>query len=271
MTVDVPVLTSFGDIGDFIGDSLVSPAQLILAIQLTPTNWAGILSAIQTAGENVTLDLTLCQGSSGAGAGLSATGVFDPDSANTIGKTFISTLILPDAATSIIGATTGMPTFDHFANLSTIEARFVTDVGDFAFVGCPLQSVNLPRAIMIGDNAFESCTSLANLNILAITTFGERVFQSTGTQTLAITMGYTAPSVGPETFAMVPGKIITVNVPAGATSYGVLPVSIIGPHDPPPNEWGYGFRSRGWDASATPSILTGLDNEFITLVIQALP
>jgi hypothetical protein len=266
MTVDTPVLTNISQIIAFIDASVTPTVPLVLAIPLNPTSWTGIISAIQTAGQDVNLDLTLCQLSGG---------VFDPDPADfsAVGKSRIIELTLPDAATSIIGTLGAVvPTFVGFDSLQTVIARNVIDVGDFAFVGRSLlHSVELPHATIIGDNAFQSCTSLANLYIPAITTFGARVFESTGTQALNITMGFTAPSVLEQTFDMAGnGKTITVNVPTVATGYGALPVSISGPYSGTP-AWGYGFRSFGWIASATPPMQGGGDNEFVNLVIQALP
>jgi hypothetical protein len=76
-------------------------------------------------------------------------------------------------------------------------------------------------------------------------TIGDYAFSSTGNQTLAVTLGPTAPTLGRNMFSGVSAaKTVTVTVPSGATGYGSTPGNTADVC------WGNGFRGGGWTGSA---------------------
>jgi hypothetical protein len=125
----------------------------------------------------------------------------------------------------------------------TITLSGITTVGPFAFQDCDgLVSVDLPNATSIGDFAFDGCVP------------------NTGSTTLTVILGSTAPMLGSSMFSNVnTPKTITVKVPAGATGYGSSPANTTA------NTWGNGFRGGGWNGTAMTG---GQVNANVNLILE---
>jgi hypothetical protein len=178
-------------LAEFVGEGIsANPLPLPVSIELSSTgsdNWTALLSALQTAGEYVDLNLS--------GSTMSGTN-FNPGSAT--GQQWIVCLTLPDAATSIAGGSESAPTFGSFSNLQEITGAKITSIGQFAFMNrTTLSSVNFPKATAIGQRAFENtgmstvylpaatsidygafraCNSLKSANLPALTTISQHTF-----------------------------------------------------------------------------------------------
>jgi hypothetical protein len=161
-----------GITGAYDGSGADRPIPLPVTISL-PDDWAGILSAIQTAGKYVALDLSAC----------TMTGAeFDPDAVDTdanrvAAKGKIVSLILPDAAAGIKAGTSSNPTFKNFTGLKSVTGAHVTSIGDYAFYQrITLATVSLPAATTIGEGAFGHCTTLTTVSLPAATTIRNGAF-----------------------------------------------------------------------------------------------
>jgi uncharacterized repeat protein (TIGR02543 family) len=159
----------------------------------------------------------------------------------------------------------------------TVTLNTVTAIDDGAFYSCTgLQSVSFPQVTSIGDMAFYRCTGLQSLNIPKATSIGMFAFAYTGTATLSITMGPTAPTLDSEIFSYATSaKTVTVKVPSGATGYSPAPspftgsaVTVSGTNTDA--NWGNGFRGGGWDGTTWDSYLGGPENinQNISLIIE---
>jgi hypothetical protein len=152
--------------------SLSDPVPLEVSLDLAGGGWAALLSAIDTAGKYVALDLSACT--------MSGT-EFDPQPGpGDAGESRIVSLVLPGTATSIAaGADTSNPAFKHFAALTELNAAAVETVGGYAFWGCTsLGSVSLPRAVTIADAAFSGCSSLSSISLPRAVTIADAAFAS---------------------------------------------------------------------------------------------
>ena len=164
---------------------------LALELQLNQANWLAILSALNTAGKFVSLDLSTCTRSgSSSGGGLRSGGGFDPMNTSETGKAKIAYLTLPTVATGIVGggydSGRTYSAFGYFAALRTVSGTGVTSIGDWAFWACTaLTNVNFPAAATIGTQAFFSCTALTSVNFPAVTTIGQTAFWDCGALTSA--------------------------------------------------------------------------------------
>jgi hypothetical protein len=167
----------------------------------------------------------------------------------------------------------GSYAFGSCTNLTSVNFPAATDIGDYAFDSCTnLTSVNFPAATDIGSQAFDSCTSLASMSFPQATFIGYGAF-STGTTTLTIILGSSAPTLRNGIFKEVWGsKTVTVKVPSGATGYGTIPNTYSGTDTT--KNWGNGFRGGGWDWNG--SEFTTINNQtsgpyinsYITLYVQ---
>jgi hypothetical protein len=185
--------------------------------QLSADNWNGIISAIETEGRYVVLDLSACtKGTHTTGAGLYSDGTFAPNGASdktqlaqaetSPGKAMIVELVLPDQATKIAEGESKGGAFLNFLSLTKItgsniteigknaffmdpggatpnlaEAQFpkVTTLGEAAFRYCyKLSSVSFPEAETIGNNVFGYCTTLTSVSLPKAKTLGNSVFAS---------------------------------------------------------------------------------------------
>jgi hypothetical protein len=164
--------------------------------------------------------------------------------------------------------TIGQSAFYGCTDLFTVDLPKVVTIGNYAFYGCTdLATVDLPKATTIGDAAFEDCTALTTVDLSAATQIGQLAFRNTGTTTLTITLGTTAPALGTGMFnGVTTPKNVTVEVPSGATGYGTVPGTYTGSDTT--NNWGNAFRGMGWDGSSYQS---GTVNSNISLTIKNLP
>jgi hypothetical protein len=269
------------DIGACLGSApqagtAADPVLLPLAINLSGGGWTGLLTAINTAGKFVALDLTNCT---------MAGTEFDPGTANT-GEGKIVTLTLPNMAKSVRAGTSSNPTFKHFSALAEVRGAAILSIDDYAFAACAalasvsfpaattignvafaccaaLTAVSFPAATTIGDDAFAYCAALATVNLPAATTIGDfafsglagltsvnlpaatnigkAAFADTGSQALTVTLGAVVPTPGVDMFmgVTVP-KTVTVKVPDNENWRGKAgTLSGAGAH------WGNGFRGGG--------------------------
>jgi uncharacterized repeat protein (TIGR02543 family) len=193
-------LTSAADIGAYLvyadgGDSAADPITLPpvhITLADGTNGWTALLTAISGANKFVALDLSAC----GMDGMTTTEGEFDPKPAITTGKNKIVSLVLPDAATSIRGGTSGNPTFKGFS-VQSVTGNKVETIGGYAFSGnSGLTTLNLPSAISIDRYAFNN----------------------TGTKTLTITLGSTAPTLGGWLFNGAGAKTVNVRVPTAASS-----------------------------------------------------
>jgi hypothetical protein len=149
------------------GNSAANPVSLTLNLDLA-SDWVDLLSVIQAAGKYVALDLSAC----------TMTGTeFDPGAANTGEKKIVS-LVLPDMATYIKGASSfTASTFKNFTALTSVSGSGITNIDDNAFSHCDaLRAVNFLKATSIGDYAFLSCEALATVNLPLATYIGFNAF-----------------------------------------------------------------------------------------------
>jgi hypothetical protein len=152
------------------GNSAANPIFLPVRLNLAGTGWTDLLSAIQTAGKYVALDLSAC-----TMTGITPAGEFDPGAANT-GEGKIVSLVLPDTAKSVKAGTNSNPTFKNFTALTSVAAAGVQTVGNYAFAFCTaLETLSLPAAVTIGEYAFYD-TSLSTLSLPAAKTIGGDAF-----------------------------------------------------------------------------------------------
>jgi uncharacterized repeat protein (TIGR02543 family) len=160
------------------GNSADNPVPLEAAFNLT-TYWQKVLSAIQTEGKYVSLDLTAC-----AMANMTdTTGEFDPGAANT-GENLIVSLVLPDAATKIVYSSPGA--FRYFTSLKTVKGSAVTTISYYAFSGCAaLTTADFPLVTSISNGAFSGCAALTTANFPLVTSIGDRAFSDCAALTTA--------------------------------------------------------------------------------------
>ena len=63
-------------------------------------------------------------------------------------------------------------------SITEIEDSSITQIGDYAFAGCPnLSSISFPACVSIGNNAFMECSSLISVNFPMCTSIGKSVFK----------------------------------------------------------------------------------------------
>jgi uncharacterized repeat protein (TIGR02543 family) len=180
-------LSSLPDDGTTAADPIILPP--ISGVNLADGGWAALLTAIQTAGKYVDLDLSACTGMT----------EFDPGKTNN-GEKFIVSLVLPDTATSVKPYVWNNPTFKNFTSLKSVTGQNVqtiigesifrdctsletvsfptaTTIGEAAFYQCTsLETVSIPKAINIGYNAFSGCTALKEVSFPEVTSIGYSAF-----------------------------------------------------------------------------------------------
>jgi hypothetical protein len=214
-------LPSDTNIGNYLNGktgSASAPVFLPLDINLSGSGWTDLLSAINTAGDYVALDLSACDIS-----GMTGTeGEFAPGVGTTgVGK--IVSLVLPGGATSVKAGSWSDPTFENFSALTSVTGTGIESVGGFAFYECTsLETLSLPAATSIGEYAFYGRTGLETLSLPAATSIGEIAFAGCiGLETVSLPA---ATSIGNNAF----GGCIdlrSVSLPASLTSIGVNPFS----------------------------------------------
>jgi hypothetical protein len=186
-----------------------SPVSLHLDLPLDGAAWGGLLGAIASAGKTVDLNLSACTGS-GSGAGLRGDGTFDPDSGVTTGKSYVASLVLPDAATSIANG----PTFNGFSALKSISGARITAIGSGSGYSTSLTTISLPEGVtIIGYDAFYNCTSLATISLPAgVTTIDVRAFCNC-TSLTTISLPASLTTVGSAAFGYCK-SLATISLPA---------------------------------------------------------
>jgi len=132
--------------------------------------WLAILTAINSAGKYVDLDLS----------GFTAMGTeFSPDPTIQIGKNYIISIALPDIATNIVNGTSSVPTFRYFSNLKSFSGLNLDMIGEHVFRQImSLNMTSLPESITyIGSNTFSHCQNLALTSLPAgLTYLGSNAF-----------------------------------------------------------------------------------------------
>jgi hypothetical protein len=244
------------------GTSAATPVSLSVSLNLADSEngWTSLLSAIDSAGKYVALDLSACTGNA----------QFDPGTAST-GKDRIVSLVLPNAATSIKDGPhsggSGYSTFRYFTALKSVSGANVETVGEAAFFACAaLTTVSLPAATSIGDTAFFVCDALTTVSLPKATSIGQQAFDECAALT-TVTLGATAPTLGYYMFHHITtAKTVTVKVPSGAAGYGTVPATYSGSTNTTAN-WGNGFRGGGWNGSAFINGASDI-NTNITVVVQ---
>ena len=176
---NVDPLTSVVDVNNYLavqtgGDNNENPVRLPVAFDLgnmtSPSNgWKNLLTAINTAGKYVALDLSGCT--------MSGT-VFNPDYTFSTGKNLIVSIVLPDVAESTADGEFEQFTFKDFIYLKTAKGAKILTIGKYAFgYSCyNLVSVEFPKATTIGEVAFAYCQKLTSVNMEAVTTIGTVAF-----------------------------------------------------------------------------------------------
>ena len=162
--------------------------------------------------------------------------------------------------------------FEGCTALQSVNFPQVTSISSDAFGGCTsLQSAGFPQVTTIGNRAFSRCTDLQSLNIPKVTRIFGYAFSSTGTATLSITMGPTAPTLGENIFyGVTSAKTVMVNIPSGATGYTPFngsTVTVSGTNTAA--NWANGFRGGSWNGTTWESWggTSGI-NQDISVVIE---
>jgi uncharacterized ParB-like nuclease family protein len=150
------------------GGTADKPVPLVVDANLGNGGWGTLRSTINDAGKYVALDISAC---------VMVGTEFDPGT-DEAGKGYITALVLPDEAKSIVAGTYDDPTFRYFTRLKSVSGAGVETVGEAAFSGTALTSVSLPAATSIGEDAFYNCTALTSVSLPAAETIGDYAFQS---------------------------------------------------------------------------------------------
>ena len=188
-TVTVFPLVLLADITAYIsGYTGPNPVPLAVDITLSAGGWTGLLNAIAAANpfRPVALDLSACDaGTHSAGGGFYSDGTFDPDNTNlSIAKSYIVSLVLPNAAEKIAAGSGTSSTFQNFTNLEAVSGAGITTIGGNAFMNCTaltaITPANFPAATSIGASAFQNCADLTSVSLPAAASIGSSAFQNCG-------------------------------------------------------------------------------------------
>jgi hypothetical protein len=214
-------ITSVADLTEYLATktgTVESPVLLPMKIDLgtmteADSGWRLLLTALETAGEYVDLDLSACT--------MNGT-EFNPVRTVETGKEKIVSIALPDTATNIASGTSyASRPFRYFTNLTSFSGTGLTSIGGYAFYDCTnLALTELPAGLTsIGDNTFDSCTSLALTKLpVGLTSIGDSAFY--GCTSLALTelpVGLT--TISDYTFGECT-SLALVELPAGLTTIG---------------------------------------------------
>jgi uncharacterized repeat protein (TIGR02543 family) len=197
------------------GDRVDNPVAVKVDFNVS-TNWASLLTTIQSANKYVALDLSACT--------MNGT-EFDPDNTNATGKGKIVSLILPTAAQSIKDSKNyDNSTFKNFSALKAIHGSTIKSIGTSAFggglgndalVGCgALETADFPQAITIGNIAFYNCYALETADFPQVTSIGNDAF--VGCRALTTLNFPQVTTIGNEAFLYC-SALTTANFPKAIT------------------------------------------------------
>ena len=146
-------------------------------------------------------------------------------------------------------STIGEEVFLWCDKLESINFPVLKKLNRSAFEELPgLSTANFPAVISIDEHAFKNCVKLNTLHIPSVEYIESEAFAVDSynifDSSLNITFGHTAPNLGTNIFFGAE-KIINVYVPKNANGYGKVPAIYEG-GDTEQN-WGNGFRGKGWD------------------------
>jgi hypothetical protein len=183
-------ITDADDLAEYLtnasgGASADNPIPVLIELQLTAENWNAILSAIDTVGKFISLDLAACSMTSTE---------FNPDKTISTGKNKIVHITLPNAATSIAAGPYPNTTFNHFTSLKTAAGANITNIGGAAFYRIwSLTSISFPAAVNIGDMAFYNSSALQSANLPPVITLDVYAFYGARLQSIDLSA---ATSIG---------------------------------------------------------------------------
>ncbi len=103
---------------------------------------------------------------------------------------------------------------------ATYKGKPVTSIGDDAFCGCSLTSINIPDGVTsIGDRAFDGCSSLTSIDIPdSVTSIGLCAFYNCSSLT-SINIPDGVTSIGDSAFRDC-SSLTSINIPDSVTSIG---------------------------------------------------
>jgi hypothetical protein len=156
------------------GNTADNPVPLKLNINLSSytDGWNALISVLANSGKYVALDLSACSIKYTA---------FDLYQGDVTGKNYIVSLVLPDAATSIVSYSSNNGTYtsasgyynNSYTKLRTVSGSNVVNIGGYAFKGCKsITTVSFPKATTIGESVFYDCTSLTTVLFPELTSIG---------------------------------------------------------------------------------------------------
>jgi hypothetical protein len=248
--------------------TLDKPISMIVTIPLgdmtnAGSGWQRLLMIVENAGKNVAFDLSACE----------MTGTeFNPFSQVSSGKFFIVSLVLPDAAKSILGNRDASPSFLHFYNLRTVSAKEITTIGRNAFKDCTsLRSADFPLIANIADGTYNGCTSLEKVGLPLVTSIGNEAFNNcTSLPSISIPL---ATSIGESAFDNCT-SMTSVSFPASAAivnnpfrgSGSLTSFSLIGAGDLTVIEDGKALVRKGTELIAYPSASGSIVMDTITII-----
>ena len=184
-----------------------APLKVQLHLPHALEGWTALLDEIQNAGRFVALDLSAST--------ISGT-EYDPGTANS-GKSWIVSLVLPNAATSVKAGSGTNSSFMYFTALTSVSGSAVETIGTYAFrYRDALTTVSFPAATSIGDSAFSNCEALTSVILPAATSIGNYAFNLC--EALTSVSLPAATSIGDYAFNLCEA-LTSVSLPA-ATSIG---------------------------------------------------
>ena len=177
---DTGRISSYLSLAQQVGRSADGPVPLAVSMNLD-NNWGALITAINNARVQVNLDLS---------RSTMTNTEFNP---GNNGSTYIVSLVLPDAATSIAGD------FNVFANLASIRFPAAVDIGEAnPFVGCTalrfslrgrgdLSVIEQGRALVRGGSELVSYPSArGNVTLNGITSVGRSAFNGTNLESISL-------------------------------------------------------------------------------------
>ena len=216
-------LTAVEEIGPYLaglpgGATAANPVGLSLMIDLGITaspgsGWRNLLEAVAAAGKYVDIDLSACTMTGAA---------FDFDESISTGKDRITSIILPDMATSIPDGSFGLDHIYTLYELRSFSGKGLTYIGDYAFFYCTsLVQITLPEGLTSVGAAFYGCTSLVQVTLPeGLTSIGDSAFAFC-TSLVQITIPRGLTSIGDTAFFRCT-SLVQIIFPDGLTSIGSI-------------------------------------------------